>query len=66
MMEIFRESAKAGLISDPMAWEPYVKIRNLLIHTYNELMAKEIYEQLPTFAELAKELVENLKKKLGI
>lgn len=39
--------------------------RNLTVHTYNELLANEIYGKLPKYYELLNGLVHQMQEKIG-
>ncbi len=60
--DCFREAAKAGLISDPKAWFHYLDIRNLTVHTYNEVTADQVVDIFEDFSSSVKELIKNLEK----
>ncbi len=60
--DVFRESAKQGIIEDPKIWFEFVKKRNLTVHTYNEDDAEEIFECLPCFRDELSKVVEKIKK----
>lgn len=62
--EIFRQSAKIGLIKKPESWLGYHKARNLTSHTYNEKIAEETYRFAVSFSGDANYLLEQLKSKL--
>lgn len=46
---IVREAAQQGLIEDPKAWIRYIDARNKTSHTYNESVAKEVFDTLQVF-----------------
>ncbi|MEX0609906.1 MAG: nucleotidyltransferase substrate binding protein [Balneolaceae bacterium] len=62
--EIFRNSAKIGLINNPDNWFGYHKARNLTSHTYNEKIAEETYQFAIDFSEDANYFLKQLKQKL--
>lgn len=58
---IFREAALEKLIDDPELWFDFTKDRNETVHTYNKLIANNIFKDLHLFdAEMIK-LIEKLK-----
>jgi len=57
-----REAAKIGLVSNPKMWFEFITIRNLTIHTYNELMPEKIIKCFDDFSTSLDELVLNLEK----
>ncbi len=60
--DVFRESAKAGLIDDPKVWFEFIKKRNLTTHTYNEECAEDIYKCLPDFEKELLIVIDRIKK----
>ena len=63
--EIFRESAKIGLIDNPENWFDYYKARNLTSHTYNEETAEETFKYAQQFIHDATQFLANLKDQLS-
>jgi len=60
--DVFRESAKQGLIENVEDWFEFIKKRNLTIHTYNEEYAVEIFESLTQFKIEVQKLIETITK----
>jgi nucleotidyltransferase substrate binding protein (TIGR01987 family) len=57
----FREAALEGLIDNPELWFNFSKDRNETVHTYNKLIANNIFKDLHLFdAEMTK-LINKLK-----
>ena len=56
-----RAAFQAGLIDENPMWLKTVELRNLTRHTYNELIADEIFEALPSVLVLYKALLGRLK-----
>jgi len=52
--DIFRETAKLGLLSDAEAWFSYLEKRNITVHTYRQ----EILDDL--FFNTTKEFLKDL------
>lgn len=42
--DVFREALSSGLISDGNAWTEAQRMRNLTTHTYDEALAKSVYD----------------------
>jgi len=59
---IFREAARAGLITNIDEWFAYLEARNLTSHTYNEDVAEETYKAAKQFATAAEDLLKKLEK----
>jgi nucleotidyltransferase substrate binding protein (TIGR01987 family) len=59
---LFREAARIGLIADAEAWFDYHEARNLTSHTYDEVLAEEVYETARRFAPDARRLLEVLNR----
>ena len=58
---VFREAALEKLIGNPELWFDFIKDRNDTVHTYNKLIANNIFEDLHLFdAEMIK-LIEKIK-----
>ncbi|CAE6502515.1 conserved hypothetical protein [Nitrosomonas nitrosa] len=59
--QVLQEALQAGFIHDGNAWSQLQSRRNLTSHTYDETLAKEIYQYivkqgLPLFQQLAAEV----------
>lgn len=63
--EIFRQSAKVGLIDNPENWFNYHKVRNLTSHTYNEDIAEQAFSYAKQFIKDALDFLQNLKNQLS-
>ena len=59
--DVFRESAKIGLLNDPETWFEFLEIRNETTHTYNADILNEIFTIIPKFLVELESLIENLK-----
>ncbi len=57
---MIREGAERGMIDDPVAWFDYRQKRNLTTHTYNEAVAKDVYQAALAFANDAQQLLAAL------
>jgi nucleotidyltransferase substrate binding protein (TIGR01987 family) len=55
--DVFRESAKQGIISNLELWFKYIEYRNQTTHVYNEIIADEIFFKLPGFDTLVQGLI---------
>jgi nucleotidyltransferase substrate binding protein (TIGR01987 family) len=60
--DLFREAERIGLISNAEAWFDYTSARNETSHTYDEMKADEVYEEIKVFATDARKLLNELKK----
>lgn len=58
---VFRLAAKDAIIDNVDVWFTFVEFRNQTTHVYNELIANEIYQNLPMFAKLTNNLIAKLK-----
>lgn len=59
---VFRESAKLGLLNHVENWFEYLQARNLTSHTYNEKTAEATYEAAKKFLPDAMQLLAILKE----
>ncbi|WP_341751825.1 MULTISPECIES: HI0074 family nucleotidyltransferase substrate-binding subunit [unclassified Candidatus Tisiphia] len=60
--EVFRESAAAGLISDPAAWFDCIKIRNLTVHTYDVKNVEQVIATFDDFSGMLHDFFRNLQR----
>lgn len=60
--ECLKEAFKFGLIKDDPRWFEMLNDRNLTVHTYDEETAKEIYDRLPKYLDVLKDLLNGLQK----
>ncbi len=59
---VVREMAQASLIDDPEQWLKYLDARNLSVHTYNEVLAEQVFATAKTFLKDGLDLLTRLKK----
>ncbi len=59
---VFKKSYEIGLLGNEPIWTDILIQRNNTTHTYNEALAKEVYEKLSTFYEVMVKLLEKLTK----
>ena len=59
---LFRVAAERLLIDDPQRWFTYLDARNKTSHTYNELVAEDVYDKIPAFFDDAKKLLAALEQ----
>lgn len=59
---VMRELAKMNLIEDAEPWIDFINARNLIVHTYNESTAQEVFSKVPLFVELAEKLLAAIKR----
>lgn len=58
---VIREMAQSGFITDPKIWLEAIEKRNLSVHTYNEDLAKEVYDFAKSFLIELENLIEKLE-----
>jgi len=63
--ESFREAGSNGIIEDVGLWLDFIIVRNKTVHTYNELVLKEIIDVAPIFEKELKKLITALENKVG-
>ena len=56
-----REIANLGLIEDAGQWFEFLTARNLIAHTYNEILAKQVYNQAKEFIDKLKDFINKVK-----
>lgn len=59
--EVYRASAKEGIIQDPEVWFNYIEKRNLTTHTYNLETAEEVFNCLPAFEKEVNVFIETIQ-----
>lgn len=59
---VLREMARNDLIQDPELWFRFIQARNDTSHSYDEEVAKEVYEVVHAFLAEGKKLKEALEK----
>jgi len=59
--DLFRQGARAGLITDPEAWFEYGQTRNLTAHTYDETVASSVSRVARDFLADAEALLRALE-----
>ncbi|RZI47676.1 DUF86 domain-containing protein [Rickettsiales endosymbiont of Peranema trichophorum] len=62
--ESFREAGRNGLIENVRIWLDFIIIRNKTVHTYNEVVLKEIVDIAPIFEQELNKLIEKLENKI--
>ncbi len=60
----FREAARNKMIDNVDVWFIFLEKRNKTVHTYNELVLKEILGIVPEFKNELKKLIEILDHKM--
>jgi nucleotidyltransferase substrate binding protein (TIGR01987 family) len=60
----FREAGKNGMIEDVKLWFNFLEKRNKTVHTYNELILKEILGVIPEFKNELARLIKVLDAKI--
>lgn len=61
--DLYRLAAQKLLIDDPEAWFIFHHARNRTSHTYDERVAKEVYQVVGKFLPLAMNLLKKLKER---
>lgn len=59
---VFREAALEKLIEDPELWFNFIKDRNETVHTYNKLIANNIFNDLHLFDSEMTKLIQTIKQ----
>lgn len=59
--DTFREAAKLGLIADVEAWLGHLEARNRTSHTYDSVIAAQVFEHIPSFLPDARDLLQRLQ-----
>jgi nucleotidyltransferase substrate binding protein (TIGR01987 family) len=59
--DCFRAAFRLGLVESDPRWMAMVEDRNRTSHTYDEEIAQTIYQALPGYTGLLRNLLENLK-----
>jgi len=62
--QVIREAGNAKIIDDVKLWIEFVNKRNLTVHTYNELVLKEIMEIMPKFKNELSKLIKELENRV--
>ena len=60
---VFRELAQLGWIENPDLWIEFLAQRNKASHIYNEEIALEVFNIIPSFILESKKLLETLESK---
>jgi nucleotidyltransferase substrate binding protein (TIGR01987 family) len=61
--QVIREMAQNGYISDIQKWFDALEKRNLSSHTYDEVLARDVYQFIKLFAPEFRRLLDELRKK---
>lgn len=57
---VFRESARLGLIENLQSWFAFLESRNLTTHTYDQDEARKIYDKIKDFPPLVESMLGKL------
>ncbi len=60
--EVFRAALQSSLIESVDEWFEFLKSRNLTVHSYNEGVAEEVYQQAKRFPFYARKVLSLLEK----
>lgn len=58
--DTIREAAKFGLIADAEAWMGHLAARNRTSHTYDSVIADQVFAHIPSFLPDARDLYKRL------
>lgn len=61
---VFNESFKNNLIDDLDAWLEFIATRNLTTHTYDEHLAREVFQMLPSFSAHLQLFIDKVQRPL--
>ena len=59
--QVIREMAQNNFITDVEFWLEAIDKRNLSAHTYNEILAEEVYAYILKFLPVANQLLERFR-----
>lgn len=59
--DTIREAAKLNLIADAEAWIAHLAARNRSSHTYDSVIADEVFVHIPSFLPDARDLLQRLR-----
>jgi len=62
--QVIREAGAAKIIDDVKLWIEFANNRNLTVHTYNELILKDIMKIIPQFKEELSKLIKELEDRV--
>ena len=62
--QVFREAGSAKIIEDVKLWIDFANKRNLTVHTYNELVLKDIMIIIPKFKEELSRLIKEVESRI--
>ncbi len=62
--QVIREAGAAKIIDDVKLWIEFANKRNLTVHTYNELVLKDIMKIMPQFKEELSKLIKELEDRV--
>lgn len=57
----FKEAFKFGVADDNPQWVIMIEDRNMTVHTYNEAIAKELYDRLKNYIPLFEGLIKKIR-----
>ena len=60
--DIFRQAARAGLLTNPERWFAHHEARNESTHAYDANIAAKVFGNISAFAHDAHELLDNLAR----
>lgn len=60
--ETFRTAAKEGLIEDAKLWFDFIELRNKTVHTYDQEIAKTVFQGIPQFITTTEKFIQTIKQ----
>lgn len=62
--ECLKETFKFGLIDDDEIWLKMIEDRNMTVHTYDEMTAREVCHRLPDYVPALQKLCDKLQSEI--
>lgn len=63
---VIKKAFTYGLISNENDWLEIIRLRNKAVHTYGEILAMQVFENLPSTINSFEESLQKMKSDLGI
>ena len=63
---VIKKAFSYGLITNENNWLSIIQLRNKAVHTYGEILAISVFEELPNTVIAFEECLQNMKADLGI
>jgi nucleotidyltransferase substrate binding protein (TIGR01987 family) len=62
MKSLFRDAGRMGIIDNVEEWFEYLEARNLTTHTYDEVIAEQVYSTAQKFSNNLDTIIAQLEK----